>query len=347
MTIRSFSIATSVAIIALCGCSGSTTSDTANSGGTNSGGTNSGGTSSGGTSSGGNPPASGAPVPGSMLGSALASAYCPPIATCCTSMGIASDVATCTTTLGALVDAEIKLNLDNPKIAYDAAAARRCVEAYRAASSACTDRALSHQVNQACQKVFMGTVPPGGGCASSAECVPPAAGYVSCDTAVCVVQTDSFGTSSVHAKVGEPCSGTCSGDENSSSCSGTASTGAPAAGSCWVEDGLFCGTDNTCQAAPKIGQPCGNYNYCEAAGFCQGAVCAADTATGECTYGEGCLPTSYCDTTTASPFHCAPRKANGEACNDDSECVGGQCEQDHCRNFSVATLASCAGIFGD
>lgn len=342
MNIRSFSIATSVAIIALCACSGSTTSDAAGSGGTSSG-----GTASGAASSGGSAPASGAPVPGAMLGSALASAYCSPIATCCASVGIASDAATCTTTLRTFVDAQIKLNLDNPKIAYDAAAARRCVEAYRAATSACTDRTLSAQVNQACDKVFLGTVPTGGSCASSAECVPPASGYVSCDTAVCVVQPNSFDQSSVHAKLGEACSGTCSGDANSSSCSGSSSMGAAPAGTCWVEDGLYCGAANSCLAAPKIGQPCGNDSYCEVAGNCQDGMCVADTATGACSYGDGCLPSSYCDTTTSTPFHCAPRKANGEACNDDSECVGGQCEQDHCRNFTVATPASCAGIFDD
>jgi hypothetical protein len=281
-----------------------------------------------------------------MLGAALAAAYCPSIATCCTSASITSDTTACSNTLSTYVDAQVNVLLKDPKIAFDAAAAGRCVEAYRAALSACTDRALSSQVNATC-KVFVGTVPPGGSCSESQECVSPTTGYVSCDTAVCVVHNDGIGSSSVHAKASEPCSETCSGDDNSSSCSGSASTGTdagtPPSGACWVEDGLYCGTDHTCQTSPKIGQPCGNYDYCEAAGHCLSGTCVADTASGECTYGDGCITTSYCDS-SATPFHCVPRKANGEACNNDNECVGGQCEQDHCRNWSVATQASCAGI---
>ena len=330
MTIRSFPIA-SLLIFAVCGCSGSSSTSNGNSGGTGSGGTGSGGTGSG----------PGTPVAATALGSTLANAYCPSIAACCASAGIAQDVSTCTTTLRTQLEAEINLELGNPKIAYDPAAAGRCVEAYRAAASACTDRVLSDQIDQLC-KVFSGTVPPGSACAASKECTSPATGYVSCDTAVCVVHPDSFSSDSVHAKAGEPCSSTCSGNSNGSGCSGTASS--TVSGSCWLDDGLYCAADNTCQASPKIGQPCADNNYCEAAGHCQSGTCVADTATGECTTTDGCLTTSYCDT-SSSPPHCTPRKANLAACNNDEECLGGQCEQDHCRNWSVATAASCAGIF--
>jgi hypothetical protein len=332
MTIRSFPIA-SLLLLAVCGCSGSSSSSTANSGGTGAGGTGSGGTSSG----------PGTPVAAAALGSTLANAYCPSIAACCASAGIAQDPSSCTTTLRTQLDAQISLQLGNPKIAYDAAAAGRCVEAYRAAASACTDRALSDQVHRLCQ-VFSGTVPPGGACATSKECTSPATGYASCDTAVCVVHPDDFNSNSVHAKAGEPCSSTCSGDAHSSACSGTASTSSTASASCWLEDGLYCAADNTCQATPKIGQPCADLNYCEAAGHCESGTCVADTATGACTSTDGCIATAYCDS-SSSPAHCAPRKANLEACNNDEECLGGQCEQDHCRNWSVATPASCAGIF--
>lgn len=332
MTIRLFPIA-SLLIFAVCGCSGSSSSSNGDSGGTGSGGSGSGGTSFG----------PGTPVAAVALGSTLANAYCPSIAACCASAGIAQDANTCTTTLRTELEAQINLELANPKIAYDAAAAGRCVEAYRAAARACTDRALSDQVRQLC-KVFSGTVPPGGACAASKECATPATGYVSCDTAVCVVHPDQFGRDSVHAKAGEPCSATCSGDAQSSSCSGSASTSATVGGTCWLEDGLYCAADNTCESSPKIGQPCAGNEYCEAAGHCQSGTCVADTATGECTSTDGCIATSYCDS-SSSPPHCTPRKANLEPCNDDDECLGGQCEQDHCRNFSVATAASCAGIF--
>ena len=295
--------------------------------------------SSGGGPSGGGPSG---PVQSQEFGSVYASTFCSSIAGCCTSAGYPADTASCNSTLRPTVDALTKVYASKPKIRYDAAAAGACVEAYRVALSACTDQALYGQVNAICKGVFRGTVAPGGACSSTQECAPSTAGTATCDTGVCGLSDGSI-SSEVHAKVGEACNATCSGDTNSYGCSGSSRMIVPGAGNCWVEDGLYCGSSGLCEVAPKIGQPCGGYSYCEAAGHCDNGSCVADSASGPCSSTEACLAPSYCD--SSAPTHsCVPRKANAVACNSSDECSGGQCEQDHCRNWTVATASSCAGL---
>jgi hypothetical protein len=321
---------------AVFGCGGSSSSSS--SGGGPSGGGSSGGGPSGGPSGGG----SSGPVQSQNFGSVYASTFCSSIAGCCTTAGYPADTTSCNSTLRPTIEALTKVYVSNPKIMYDAAAAGACVEAYRIALTACTDEALSKQLNAACDGVFRGTVAPGGACSSTQECAPSPAGSVTCDTGVCGLSDGSI-SSDVHAKAGEACNATCSGDTNSYGCSGSTTMTIPGAGNCWVEDGLYCGSSSACEVAPKIGQPCGSYTYCEAAAHCDNGSCVADSASGPCSSSDACLAPSYCDLSSPTGS-CVPRKVNGAACNSSDECSGGECEQDHCRKWTVANAASCAGL---
>jgi hypothetical protein len=77
-------------------------------------------------------------------------------------------------------------------------------------------------------------------------------------------------------------------------------------------------------------------------------TCAAPITSGPCPHGNECAATHFCYyADAAAAAECVPRKADGEACDSDDECLGGACEGDHCRKWSVATRQSCAGLFDD
>jgi hypothetical protein len=243
----------------------------------------------------------------------------------------------------AFISATMSQYANNPNVVYDEAAAGTCIDAYRTVLSACTNRDLSKQLNTACDNIFRGTVPLGGSCGTTTECAKPATGGVSCTTAVCTV-TPSYSspTSEPHAVAGQACTETCSATGASGSiCGGYSAPDGGAAAYCWTNDGLACSSAKICEAAPGVGQTCIDMSYCATDAYCLNGKCVASQATGPCPSGRECLSTSYCDYTTKQ---CTPLKQNGEACNQGSECLAGQCEQDHCRNWSVATLSSCAGL---
>ena len=283
------------------------------------------------------------PVAYSDFANTMAQAYCSSINDCCIKAGY--DASTCESSLKAEFTAMLATMAADPKIVYDPAAAARLVDAVKTVNTACTDPTLSSSMNISWNDVFHGTVGPGGACGSSQDCIKPDGGYVTCNAGVCAPEA---GPTSLfdgpHASLGQSCSDTCINSGNGSSCSGTAAA-ATGAGNCWTNDGLYC-SGTTCTEVAKIGQTCSGGNYCEAAGHCENSsdTCVAATATGACMASDACVSTSYCDYTAQV---CTPKKANGAACNQDTECTGGQCEQDHCRNWSVATAATCAGLLDD
>ena len=279
------------------------------------------------------------PVAYTDFATTFAHAYCSSISACCAQANYST--STCESSLSAWLNAALTTVAANPHIAYDAAMGARLIDAVSAVNAACTDRALSDSMNIDFSDVFHGTVEVGGSCGQSGDCIRPDAGYVTCNAGVCELDT-MMSMDGPRVTAGQPCNATCSGTANSYGCSGAGSTaGTPTTpGNCWVQDGLYC-NNGTCTAAPPIGQACGGYSYCEEAGHCENSVCVADTATGACTNDDGCLTGSYCDTTSKV---CTPVKANGATCNSDTECAGGECEQDRCRVWTVATAASCAGL---
>ncbi len=282
-----------------------------------------------------------APIASADYPDAFAKAFCA-IGPCCQREGYAFTQTACESGFEAAIAAEVSNYLAVPGVEFDEDAAGACMQALRAAVIACTDRVLLDAEQTVCVQVFRGTVPEGGSCTANAACAPiPGAGEVSCnDKGVCARGNVTGLDTTLHAKLGEPCAGTCESNLNGSSCEGFgtksgAPTGDPA---CYRDDGLYCTDAFVCAALPKVGESCGAHSECSADTYCSGGVCVAAMASGPCEFDE-CLHTSYCDTTTNM---CTPRKANGAACKQDRECSSGNCDG-VCHDWSLARGDRCSG----
>jgi hypothetical protein len=284
------------------------------------------------------------PVPKKDFSTNFANAYCEGIKGCCTASGITADTTNCKTLLTSQMNAALE-RFEGKKITFTEAAAGDCIDAYRSALASCTDRDARKNINTICKAVFVGTVPLGGDCSISNECQQDGAQDTYCDAGVCTLETlDTI--DNVHAKLGEDCSGTCSSDTNGSGCSSFVSDpNSTVSAMCWVNDGLICSANGKCVAVPTLGESCSGSDYCATGAYCSNSVCVAQIATGSCSYSsKACVSSSYCDYDTNQ---CTPKKSDGSTCNSDEECVGGDCLDDHCRVWSMATASSCAGMLDD
>ncbi|HWP07697.1 MAG TPA: hypothetical protein VNN72_18225 [Polyangiaceae bacterium] len=285
---------------------------------------------------------SGTPVASNGFAQKFASSFCEAIGPCCMRGGFAYTQSTCTGAAQAYLEALVSEALRYPGVSYNEAAAGDCIAAYAAAARACTDPTLLEGDNNPCGNIFKGTIPVGGHCSQDRECIQSEDAYVQCDAGVCTSDPDGFvSVGDVHAHLGEACGASCARDGSSTSCSymGTSANNK----GCWEEDGLYCSDAGVCASVPKLGEACPDY-ACATDSYCGGSVCVASIASGPCPSYIECLHTSYCDSDTQM---CIPLKANGAACNYDSECSSANCEGDVCREWSVARSDSCAGIFDD
>jgi hypothetical protein len=282
---------------------------------------------------------SSAPVGADDFAARFAARYCGSIGACCERFDEAFDLGDCTTLTESYLRAALATQLETLKVAFDEGLAGRCIDEYGAALAACTDPEKVNAVDS-CDRLIHGTVPLGEACTEGIECVRSAAERVTCSSGVCTLEEDYYSLYDVpHAALGEPCVGTCDYTEfEGGSCSGSATSSADEA--CWVQDGLVC-SGGVCATAPVLGEAC--TDYCGDDSHCSGAVCVAAIATGPCPRGDECAVTSFCNY-DASPAHCEPKKPDGAACDSEEECLGGGCEGDQCRKWSVATRESCAGI---
>ncbi|HTQ03453.1 MAG TPA: Dickkopf N-terminal cysteine-rich domain-containing protein [Polyangiaceae bacterium] len=291
------------------------------------------------------------PVAASDFASSFASAFCA-IGPCCQSQGYAFTGSTCETTVTAFMNSAVTAALSEPGVVFDESEGAGCVDAYRKAVMGCTDRTLGDATNTACQNVFHGTVPQGGACTTDSACAEvPGVPYVQCNEGLCAPGGDDFGVSdSVHAMLGEPCTSSCeedgSGGYGCSSSGSSTSAGPPAgAGGCYRQDGLYCTDAYVCAPLAPVGASCEGFE-CAIDSYCSlsTGLCTAGVASGPCPTFEECVHTSYCDESTQV---CVPLKANGAACNYDSECVSANCMGDTCREWSIADPGTCAGLIGD
>jgi hypothetical protein len=274
---------------------------------------------------------------------ALGTAFCEGIAECCAATSLPSDTASCKSLLTTQLSVSLS-RIASLKYAYDASAATACIKAYRTGLVACTDPEAMDAAEEACSGVFLGTVPLGGACSESGECIETNSQYVSCDTGICTAPSDGYSlSSSTHGTLGDPCQASCRADvDGGASCRGSAD-GGDSKVTCWVNDGLVCGSGGTCVAAPALGETCSD--YCAEGAYCDGGLCVEPTATGSCLSDEAaCLSTSYCARDTSI---CTPKKANGVACDDDEECDGRDCYGDVCRSWTVASPQTCSGLLDD
>lgn len=223
-------------------------------------------------------------------------------------------------------------------VTYDAAAARACIDALRARGCEALD-ASAKALDQACDNVFRGTVPEGGGCVVDDECT----GDARCDLEMCM----GGGACCVGKCAPKPSLVALGGDCAMETCVETAycdkeddgmgnvtaeckarvKNGQPCEDEDGCEDGLRCDTagGKTCFILSKEGQPCNANlenppclrvdNWCHATD----EKCARLPGAGEpCTDKNECLSYAYCDAGT-----CKSKPLEGEACTmDGPSCLG-------------------------
>jgi hypothetical protein len=265
----------------------------------------------------------------------FANDVCGSIGSCCLQAGL--DSSSCKPTLQALLTTWVTKHGSDPKIVFDPDAAARCIQLTRAGFLACTDRSLAKQSDSACNQMFHGTVPLGGGCTNSGQCIPPSGGTATCDSATCTVGPPPSTIDTRHRTAGEPCNGTC----RPSNCSWS---GGGVGQLCWTDDGLYCSDYlGVCVDAPEIGESCDL--YCNKGAHCTAGVCAPNLATGTCEYNDDCITGAYCDRPdTSGSGQCALLREIGAACSNAKQCASGQCLGGSCRPWSMASDAVCSGV---
>ena len=278
-------------------------------------------------------------------------AYCDSLAPCCASAHIPYDSATCKNAATAFFKAYATANAV-PGKTYDAAAAGGCLSAFKALLQSCS-KSDDDTANDACAKIFVGSVPAGGACQQNSDCAGGNCVFDPSDPnggSVCGTQTGQ-----AHAKAGEGCNGDCFEMDGSEDCSsfgvaggaGTAGGTASGTGTCFASDGLFCSTrSGVCTVFAQVGQAC-EEEGCVAGAFCDAGTCAAQRDSGPCDSFEACSSKSYCDSATNQ---CTAKKADGAACAEPSDCSSGDCSASAagsgtqvCGTSSVASTSTCAG----
>lgn len=264
----------------------------------------------------------------------LANALCSNLGPCCESAGFPFEQEKCRTNY----EAEVATQFTRYKVegvAYDANAARRCVDAFAAAAQQCRD---IDDDPQGCDEVFRGIKKEGEPCTAGFEC----------ESRFCRRTPDGAdGTCDgprLHGNAGDPCFATCSQRSGSSTCSSSGGSGTPPPmtdGLCFTEDGLFCSQANVCEALVPIGGACRSFHDCAGDVHCDQGTCATRTATGPCQTPNACTASSYCDFTAQQ---CRPRKARGQACVSTGECdAADTCSNGTCQRSTVANARTCAG----
>lgn len=254
-----------------------------------------------------------APVPEDQFPTAVASALCDHIQSCCEKAGVPYDAAACKQ----IVENSAAAQAQNG-MRYDANAGGACVAAVSSAASAC-----SIPTHGACDKVYVGGTAAGVACTNTSQCAQPSTGsgraVCDLDTSVCVVLP--------RGKSGDSCAGDCYTGSSGQVCSvDTAGQGSV----CYESDGLFCNQSGLCQPLLHAGDSC-DYIGCSKGTYCSQStsICTADIAVGQpCPDGTGCVSGAYCNNSNV----CANLQPDGAPCNYPSECAKSWCTNGVCSN---------------
>lgn len=247
-----------------------------------------------------------APVSRADLPAELAAAACDALAPCCQQAGATFDAAACISAATARLTIAFDQQYGSPNVTYDPQVAGDCIAEISSAAFCGAAPAFD-----ACRDAFAGTLPPGAACSRAAECAPPARGLADCDLAngVCVQQATA--AASPHGKAGDPCAGTCVGNNCTTLVVPEPSPGSAPKPWCYRSEGLACGSTMVCvPLAPK------------------GAAC----------WGFGCEEGSYCE---FGSNVCVATKANGQHCNSPYECQSGFCVDSGTCAASPVTQQTC------
>lgn len=271
------------------------------------------------------------PIPLDELRDELSTALCNQYARC----GQMPDQATCDAVQG---DTRLTLQLLTDavlgRVTYDEAGARTCVEAIR--NRVCDNaQATQKALNDACAKMFVGTVPAGGACLFDIEC---SSGAI-CNTTMCMGN-------------GACCLGVCEAKPSAVALGGDCTMN-PCVESAYCDDSMM---PATCKARKENGDACSAQGQCKEGMRCdvngsvptcyllsnRGGACNPALEAGACVrYDDYCHPTdrkctalpgdgkpctdkdecldyAYCDDTKT----CRKRPVEGGACSDTIQCLG-------------------------
>ncbi|HEY3822148.1 MAG TPA: Dickkopf N-terminal cysteine-rich domain-containing protein [Polyangiaceae bacterium] len=264
-------------------------------------------------------------------GSAFAQDFCNLIEPCCAQAGLGTTGTLCL----AFADEAAESGT------YDPAAGEACIAGMQAESG--TPALCTYLGNDvpACSQAFRangGSAPPGAACMQDSDCASAPGGGATCFTDFAFGDGGSNETQTcVQTMVGQAGQGPCIGIVEPSGTeyewSGTGSP--PSSGyTCATASGLTCDqTTQKCLALATTGAACSSDQDCVAADYCsfggQGSACAVRFADGaSCSAdAEGCLATSYCDSSTMT---CKPLLATGSSCTASQQCSSTQCVNDVC-----------------
>lgn len=212
----------------------------------------------------------------------------------------------------------LTIRRDDPAIAFDADAARRCLQAFEAAVDTCE--------SVDCDPVYSGTADSGELCQSTESCQSGLR---------CVGASENVcgGRCMPQLEPGEACE--WSSDCASGRClEGRCVVPVPDGGACTdtneCEPGLACMEPGVCRALVE-GDPCGSYPPCPWGTLCHGGACT--------TIGPGVVPEpgGPCATSDECPFpfacregFCEPLPVIGEACSESFACLLGACSGGVC-----------------
>jgi hypothetical protein len=264
-----------------------------------------------------------APVAKEKFAGELAKAVCTNIGPCCQQAGYTHDAVKCTASLEGLYQ-----NMVAGNVLYDAQKGGNCIAYAAGAMKNCDDDPAPGP----CESVATGTVPDGGKCAASAECIGPPGGDAYCNDGVCV-QTP-------RGKLGDGCSGTCTEAGSSTSCSGGSGGASGGNALCYTNDGFVCGSEGKCAPLAPIGEAC-TEGGCVATAYCQypSEKCVSRVAVGgACEISNECAEGAYC---TAGK--CATTKLDGAGCEEWEECASGKCEAAKCGSSGMVSSQVCSG----
>jgi hypothetical protein len=271
------------------------------------------------------------PIPLEELRGELSTALCNQYVRC----GQMPDQATCDAVQG---DSRLTLQLLTDavlgRVTYDEAGARTCVEAIR--NRVCNNaQATLKTLNDACAKMFVGTVPEGKACLFDTECAGGAVCNVSmcmgngaCCLGVCEKKPAAVALGADCTM--NPCvdSAYCDLAEMPPTCKARKDNGdaCDAQGQC--KEGQRCdvnGSVPTCYLLSDRGKPC---NPALEAGACiryddychpMDRKCTALPGDGQpCTEQSECMDYAYCDDTKV----CRKRPVENGACSDTQQCLG-------------------------
>ena len=275
-----------------------------------------------------------------------ADAACNNLGPCCAQAGFPHDAAQCHAAMERSLQREFEMELLQPNRAYDAVAARACLDAGSAStpiSRACT--ALPSAVSAPCRRIFVGTLPVGQACLGGVECVPGSTCYPTGDGA----KRQCTDWNALRGKLGQSCLFTCTEveeDKEGVDCSsrggagGGGGPGGSAPVNCFTSDGLYCESAIGCAKIPAIGEACST-DFCAGEAFCDQGICAPKRTSGPCGLIDSCAATAYC----AADGQCELRKATGEACTSDRECPTTDLCDGTCRLRTFVSAQLCSGNF--